>query len=154
TFRWFDVVGAAFLRHARDEIGDGALHRAVAPGAKRIGLRERTAIRRSESDCRQETGENNAPGNEIRDAGHAALALSRTPVLRNSAGPNARAGMLADTCLAKAAALNFFLDHPSQAAANALEIHSLRQRPFLLDGVQRVFHDVGGIEAGRERARR
>src|SRR5580698_11414623 len=52
------------------------------------------------------------------------------------------------------ALLKLLFDHPVKSGANPVEVQSLFQPLVFLEAVERTFHDVRGVEAGRERARR
>jgi hypothetical protein len=52
----------------------------------------------------------------------------------------------------QSATLDLLLDDRVQPRTNLIDVHSLGQRPLLLDAVHHAFKNVRGIEARRERA--
>jgi hypothetical protein len=56
--------------------------------------------------------------------------------------------------LSNPAILELLFDHLVQSAANPIEVQLMPQPSVLLKTVERAFHDVSGVEARRERARR
>src|SRR5580704_18117064 len=50
------------------------------------------------------------------------------------------------------ALLKLLIDQLVQSCANPVEVQTLRKGLLLLEGVERTFHDIRRVEAGRERA--